>query len=118
MKRRIAIPVTGDRLSKFFGECDHCEIFDIDGKAMVLQMEKLPAGTVAGQLPGWLEENGITDVIVHRMNPKVMLLFSARKVNLFIGIPIDTPKKLLEDYLQGKLESNEKIIQEITCLTE
>jgi len=51
------------------------------------------------------------------VNPKIINLFASKKVNLFVGVPIDSPEKLIEAYLQGKLESDEKIIQEITYST-
>ena len=32
--------------------------------------------------------------------------FSETKINLFIGVEINTPEKLIEDYLMGTLKSN------------
>jgi predicted Fe-Mo cluster-binding NifX family protein len=117
MMRRVAIPVTEDRLSEFFGECSHYEIYEIDRKIRSRREAKFPQGIVAARLPGWLEENGITDVITYRVNPQIIRLLVSKKVNLFVGIAIDTPQRLIENYLQGKLESDEKIIQEITYTT-
>ena len=117
MKKRVAIPVTNEQLSEYFGECSHYEIFETDGKIVDRKEAKFPAGTVATELPGWLEEIGITDVITFKVNPKIINLFASKKVNLFVGVPIDFPQNLIEAYLQGKLESDEKIIQEITVVT-
>lgn len=120
MKKRVAIPVTNEQLSEFFGECSHYEIFEIDNEINEIKDRreaKFPAGTVAAELPGWLEEKGITDVITFKVNSKIINLFASKKVNLFVGVPIDSPEKLIEAYLQGKLESDEKIIQEITYST-
>ncbi|SHE78375.1 Predicted Fe-Mo cluster-binding protein, NifX family [Mariniphaga anaerophila] len=117
MKKRVAIPVTNGQLSEYFGECNHYEIFEIDGKLVGKKEERFPAGTVAAELPEWLEKKGITDVIVYRVNSKIIKLFASKKVNLFVGVPIDSPQKLIENYLQGKLESDEKIIREITYST-
>jgi len=114
MKKRVAIPVTNEQLSEFFGECSHYEIFEIDGKIVDMNEAKFPEGKVASELPGWLEEKGITDVITFRVNPKIIHSFASKKVNLFVGIQPDTPQKLIEDYMQGKLESDEKMIHEIT----
>ena len=117
MKKRVAIPVTNEQLSEFFGECNHYEIFEIDGKIVDRKEAKFPAGTIATELPAWLDEKGITDVIAFRVNPKIINLFASKKVNLFVGIQPDTPQKLIEDYMQGKLESDEKMIHEITYST-
>jgi predicted Fe-Mo cluster-binding NifX family protein len=113
MKKRVAIPVTNEQLSEYFGECSHYEIFEIDGEITDRKESKFPAGAVVTELPDWLEEKGITDVITFKVNPKIINLFASKKVNLFVGVPIDSPEKLIEAYLQGKLESDEKIIQEI-----
>ncbi|MEE4287049.1 MAG: NifB/NifX family molybdenum-iron cluster-binding protein [Mariniphaga sp.] len=114
MKKRVAIPVTNEQLSEYFGECSHYEIFEIDGKIVDRKEARFPAGTVANELPGWLVEKGITDVIAFRVNPKIINLFASKKVNLFVGVPINSTEKLIEAYLQGNLESDEKIIEEIT----
>lgn len=118
MKKRIAIPIMNGKLSQFFGECSHYEIFEIDGKTVKRNEANFPDGTGVAELPAWLDEKGITDVITFKVNPKIINLFASKKVNLFVGVSVDSPEKLIEDYLQGKLESDEKIIHEITYLTE
>lgn len=118
MKKRIAIPVINGQLSQYFGECSHYEIFEIDGQNMERKEVNIPERTGVSELPVWLEENGITDVITFKVHPKIIHLFVSKKVNLFVGVPVDSPQKLIEDYLQGRLESDEKIIQELTYSTE
>jgi hypothetical protein len=117
MKKRVAIPVTNEQLSEYFGECSHYEIFEIDGRIVDVEEAKFPAGKIASELPAWLEDKGITDVIAFRVNPKIINSFASKKVNLFVGIQPDMPRKLIEDYMQGKLESDEKMIHEITYST-
>ena len=112
--KRVAIPVTNNQLSEFFGTCNHYEIFEIEkniSKSYVLQ---IPAETDILELPGWLEKNGVTDVIAFRVNRKIISLFASRKVNLFVGVPLDNPQHLINKYLEGRLESDKKIIAEIT----
>jgi predicted Fe-Mo cluster-binding NifX family protein len=113
MKKRVAIPVINNMLSEYFGQCSHYEIYESDGRTAVWTKTAMPYEMSVTQLPGWLEEQGITDVIAFRVNPAVIHLFASRKVNLFVGVPVDTPQKLIESYLQGKLESDEKIIKEL-----
>ena len=118
MKKRIAIPIVNGQLSQYFGECSHYEIFEIDEKTVIRNEANFPDGTGVSELPAWLDEKGITDVITFKVNPKIINLFASKKVNLYVGVSVDSPEKLIEDYLQGKLESDEKIIHEITYLTE
>ena len=112
--KRVAIPVVNNLLSEFFGTCSHYEIFEIDKKVLNRYQLLIPDGAEITDLPFWLEKMGITDVISFRVNPKIIKLFASKKVNLFVGIPIGSPDVLIEDYLKGRLESNEKIIAEIT----
>lgn len=112
--KRVAIPVTNDQLSEFFGTCNHYEIFEIEKKVLRSYLLQIPAETDIMELPGWLEENGVTDVIAFRVNRKIMSLFASRKVNLFVGVPQGNPQQLIDKYLEGRLESDKKIIAEIT----
>jgi len=112
--KRVAIPVSNDYLSEYFGECQHYEIYEVDGKTAGKKEAIFPAGTTTSELPAWLKEQGITDVIVYKVNRQIISRFAGEKVNLFVGIPQNSPEKLLEQWLEGKLESDERIISEIT----
>lgn len=112
--KRVAIPVTNKQLSEFFGTCSHYEIFEIDKKVLKSYSVEIPSETNIIDLPGWLETKGVTDVIALRVNKQIISLFASRKVNLFVGVPIESPQKLIDEYMQGKLESDKKIIEEIT----
>lgn len=118
MKRKVAIPVVNDLLSEYFGSCSHYEIFEVDGKIVARYQTGFPEDLSVFELPEWLEKAGITDIITFRINPEIINLFASKKVNLFVGIPLNSPQKLMEDYLQGKLESDEKIIQELYSTNE
>ena len=112
--KRVAIPIVNERLSEFFGECNHYEIFEIDKNVSNKKTAHIPLGIALPDLPVWLENQGITDVIAYKVNREIITLFASKKVNLFVGIPIDSPENLIEDYLNGTLESDKKIIAEIT----
>ena len=112
--KRVAIPVTNNQLSEFFGECNHYEIFEIDRGVPEKKSIEIPKGTDITELPGWLEKQGVTDVIAYKVNKKIISLFASKKVNLFVGGQVETPQKLIDEYLQGRLESDKKIITEIT----
>jgi len=75
---------------------------------------ELPFGIAVTDLPGWLEKQGVTDIIAYKVNRQIISLFASKKVNLFVGIPQQNPEKLIDDYLNGKLESDKKIIAELT----
>jgi len=112
--KRVAIPVVNEKLSEFFGQCDHYEIFEIDGKKITRHNVNVAPMTALADLPTWTETQNITDVIVHKVDKRIISLFLAHKINLFVGVGVDTPQNLIEDYLNGKLTSNSSIINEIT----
>ncbi|MCG6188328.1 NifB/NifX family molybdenum-iron cluster-binding protein [Maribellus maritimus] len=112
--KKVAIPVTNDQLSEFFGTCNHYKVFEIEKKVLRSYVLEIPTETDIMELPGWLKEKGVTDVITFRVNRKIISLFASRKVNLFVGVPLGNPKHLIDKYLEGRLESDKRIIAEIT----
>ena len=112
--KRIAIPVFNDQLSEYFGECSYYQIFEVDKKILNKRMVEMPVGIDATDLPGWLEKQGVTDVITYKVNRQIISLFASRKVNLFIGITLQNPEQLIDDYLNGRLVSDKSIIAELT----
>lgn len=112
--KRVAIPIANNLLSEYFGGCNHYEVFEIDKNIKSKTTADLPHGIGIAELPGWLENEGITDVIAYKVNREIISLFASKKVNLFVGVPIDTSEKLIESYLIGTLESDKNIIAELT----
>ncbi len=112
--KRVAIPVVNQKLSEYFGQCSHYEIFEIDGRQINHHNIDVAPMTELADLPSWSSAQGITDIIVHKVDKRIISLFLAHKINLFVGVNINTPHMLIEDYLNGKLTSNKNIIQEIT----
>ena len=112
--KRVAIPISNNKLSENFGECNYYTIFEIDKKINSTKTSLLPNGIETAGLPGWLKSEGVTDVITYRINRQIVNLFVTEKINLFLGIPINSPENIIDDYLQGKLISDKKIIEELT----
>ena len=112
--KRIAIPISKNELSEFFGECNHYEIFEIDKEIINCKFVDIPLNMDISELPKWLKTQGVSDVIAYKVNKKIISLFAANKVNLFVGVDRKSPRDLIDDYLQGKLQSDKNIIEEIT----
>lgn len=111
--KRVAIPLVEDRLSEYFGQCSYYEIFEIDHKIIKSSKIGIPAHRSTDSVPDWIAEKGITDVIIHKMDKRVFSMLAATKINLFVGIPIDSPDNIIQGYLSGILKSDTKIIKEI-----
>jgi predicted Fe-Mo cluster-binding NifX family protein len=111
--KRVAIPLVEHRLSEYFGQCSYYEIFEIDHKTIKSSKVGKPAYKSSDSMPDWINEKGITDVIIHKIDKKVFSMLADTKINLFVGIPIDTPDSIIQGYLSGNLKSDTKIINEI-----
>ena len=111
--KRVAIPIVNNQLSENFGECNYYTIFEIDKKIESAKTALLPDGIKLQDLPSWLKKEGVTDVVTYKVNRLIINLFVAEKINLFLGIAIDTPEKIIDDYMQRKLVSDKKMISEL-----
>ena len=103
---KIAIPVTGDLLSDKFGECSHYIIYEIINKKIVSKKSEVPPIKTVDKLANWAEGAGITDVIVNNINSCYLNYFSDTKINLFVGVKQNAPEILIEEYLNGTLQSD------------
>jgi len=110
--RRVAIPIYNNKLSESFGQCSHYEIFEIDDKKIKNNRFEHPPYQDAEEIAKWVESLGVTDIITYKMDKPTILFFSNTKVNLFVGIPVSTPKAVIENYLKGNLKSDLNIINE------
>jgi hypothetical protein len=112
--KKVAIPVLNGKLSQYFGQCSHFLVFE--GKRGNTPGQRLdsPLFNSAAEIPAWASKLGITDMIVYKIDPELLPFFIKNKINLFVGVSSDDPSRLFDDYLNGRLNSNEKIIRELT----
>lgn len=107
---RVAIPVLNKVLSTNFNKCGYYDIYEIDQKRIISHKQEKLCHKSSNELNMWIYEKGITDLIVHGIDKSSVDYFADTKVNLFIGVNINEPNKLIEDYLKGTLQSNTKVI--------
>lgn len=111
--KRVAIPVVNGMLSEYFGKCNHYEIFELrDNYVVSDEIEVPPKGDLSG-LPEWAANHKINDIIAYKVDKSIIRLFSKYKINLFVGIAVQSPQSLIEAYLKNNLKSDENIISEI-----
>ncbi|MBN1984692.1 MAG: hypothetical protein JW761_00245 [Prolixibacteraceae bacterium] len=111
--KKIAIPVSNGKLSEYLEKCDYLQIFNIGSENSLSEKIEKPVCTDITKLPEWAAGEGITDVIAFKTDKRIICLFALFRINLFVGIPPETPLALLKDYINGKLMSDERIINEI-----
>ena len=111
--KRVAIPVTNGRLSEFFGECSEYEVYEMDNNKVKKVVLQIPDNSNINTLPAWAARQGITDIITFRVDKQILSLFVKNKINFFIGVPVDEAESIINDYRDGSLKSDDKIIREI-----
>jgi predicted Fe-Mo cluster-binding NifX family protein len=112
--KKIAIPVANNALSEYFGNCQHYEVFEIIDGHIVNKTTEIPPNKNIEMLPEWIASKEITDVVTYKVDKRIISLFAQKKINLFVGIKLNSPLKIIDNYLNGTLKSDNNIIKEIT----
>jgi predicted Fe-Mo cluster-binding NifX family protein len=103
---KIVIPVKDDFLSESFTACSYFLIYEVkEGKVVSKKIDFYPDELRQG-IDHWSEGAGITDVIVHWIDKGSLAELSSSKINLFVGVKVSTPDRLIEDFLNGTLRSD------------
>jgi Mrp family chromosome partitioning ATPase/predicted Fe-Mo cluster-binding NifX family protein len=109
--RKIAVPVSGGKLSAHFGHCEQFVIFAArggPGKAEVEAVGALEAPPhKPGLLPAWLNERGVDVVIAGGMGSRAQGLFSQAGIEVVVGASGDDPRNIAQSYVNGTLEAGE-----------
>ena len=114
MIKRVAIPLDQEQLSEYLADCTHYNVYEISGENIDYSSLSAPVLKNIEELPKWISDQGITDLIAYKMDRKIISRLTEHKINLFLGAPFVSPEELVNAYVMGRLRSNEQIIQEIT----
>lgn len=108
---KIAVPVTGGKLSMHFGHCERFAMLDVDpGKKEILGRMDLDAPPhEPGLLPRWLADKGANLIIAGGMGSRAQDLFSESGIRVIVGAPAGSPEDVVRGYLAGTLETGKNI---------
>lgn len=104
---KIAIPVVNGQLNMHFGHTNRFFVYEIENGQIINEEELTPPPHEPGVFPEWLANMGVTDVIAGGMGQRAIELFNQNKINVFIGVPVKTPKELVLDFLSSTLETSD-----------
>lgn len=111
--KRIAIPVINGKLSEYFGRCTHYEIFEVNRRQVKRNLIEFPSDRDIKTMPLWISNQGITDVVTHKIDSAIMELFFSLKISLYVGIRCTSTEEIIQQLLEGKLKSDENIIRDL-----
>ena len=106
MNKTIAIPVTEGLLSSHFGHCQEFYFAVIENNQIAGERMQTPPAHEPGLYPKWVKEQGADLVIGGGMGQKARNLFDQNGVEYIVGGPSWEPRKVIEAYLAGTLETS------------
>jgi predicted Fe-Mo cluster-binding NifX family protein len=108
---RIAIPVTGGRLSEHFGHCEQFAIIDVDTDSKAVKSQELiaPPPHEPGILPKWLSSMCVNLIIAGGMGQRAQQLFKQNNIDVVIGAPDNSPQELVIQYLTDQLQCGQNV---------
>lgn len=112
--RKVAIPIANKIVSEYFCKCSHIAFYDMETKTLNVAKKESIDFNDANEVRLWIAKNGITDVLLHRIKKELIGIFTSERINLFVGVPRVSAEEIIKAYRCGKLESDKKIITEIT----
>ncbi len=108
---KVAIPIKNHRLSDDFRQCDYVSIVDYDKDQRLRARIALPCDPAMGVEQ--IMRLGVSDLIVYKIDYALLQAFEAHKVNVFVGIERRGLEQIMSDYLEGKIYSDNRMIEEI-----
>ena len=110
-KMRIAIPLTGGKLSQHFGHCEQFAIIEVDKDTKSIKSKELvsPPAHQPGVLPQWLAGLQVELIIAGGMGQRAQQLFTQNQIEVVVGASEISPEELASAYLDGRLQCGENI---------
>lgn len=107
MKIKIAIPLANQCLCMHFGHCETFAVIDVDldQRKIVAREDLTPPPHEPGVLPRWLAEQGVELILAGGMGSRAQGLFAEHNIRVVVGLPAESPEKLVELYLGGNLQA-------------
>jgi ATP-binding protein involved in chromosome partitioning len=107
--QKIAIPVAEGKLTPHFGHCRQFALVEVAGGKIKKTDLVTPPPHEPGVLPNWLHQQGVTHVIVGGMGQRAQGHFAEKGIEVIIGAPSLPPEEVVDQYLQGSLQTGENI---------
>jgi predicted Fe-Mo cluster-binding NifX family protein len=104
--KNIALPVEDNMLCEHFGHAQKFKLYSLENQKILNEELIIAPVHQMGLLPRWLAKKNVTDVIVAGIGHKAIEVFNQNKINVFVGVQIKEPLELVNDYLNGTLETN------------
>lgn len=103
---KVALPIENGFLCSCFEQSAQFKIFTTVEHKITAETILITPQSQSGLFPFWLFENGVTDVLVNRINYETINKFNQLKINVFVGVETKHPDSLIDEFLKGNLETH------------
>ena len=110
-KMKIAIPLAEGKLAMHFGHCEQFALIDVDmkNKTIIQRQDLTPPAHEPGVIPRWVGEQGACLIFAGGMGQRAQDLFAQQHVDVMVGLPSETPEKLVESFFNGTLKAGANV---------
>ena len=105
MKRKFAIPTMGGKSCAHFGHCQSFAVVDEDDGRLGEVKFLDPPAHQPGTYPRFLADLGVGIVIAGGMGVKAQDLFRENNIEVHLGIGVEDPLLLVEQFLRNELQT-------------
>ncbi len=102
---RIAIPLSGGKLSQHFGHSEQFGIFEVNKETNAIAHSEVltPPPHKPGAIPRWLKEQNAGVVICGGIGEKAQMIFKKSNIELVMCSSNDAPEEIVSGYLNNTL---------------
>ncbi len=102
---KFAIPTVNKELCQHFGHCEKFAIVETtDNKIISENWLAPPADHQPGVYPQFLAQHNVDVIIAGGIGQKAIDAFNNNYIKVFAGVNIDSPSKLVVNYLSEQLD--------------
>lgn len=109
MKKIFAVPTANGELTVHFGHCEKFAIIETENNKILSEKYVTPPVHQPGVYPKFLADMGVHVIISGGMGQRAQALFFQNKIDVCMGVMAESPVKLVEQHLQGKLQTGENL---------
>jgi len=108
---RIAVATNNGKVSGHFGHCEGFTVYNIEDNVIESDEFLKSPKHQPGVLPKFLADNNVNIIMAGGMGAKAQQIFNAENIEVVVGVAGDL-KSVMNEYLNGKIESTESICTE------
>ena len=109
MNIKFAVPTVNGKLTAHFGHCEAFAIIETQDNNIISEDFVSPPVHEPGVYPKFLASQGVKIIIAGGMGQKAQNLFAQNNIEVCVGVNAETPKKLVEQYLNNKLQTGQNL---------